>query len=76
MHIQTKMMGHTTGEPTAMLLSFRRKLILDIDWKNAPIMQTLGDHTHARMMMLEYAAPARRLRSLPAENRWLIQLDR
>ena len=50
MHIQTKMMGHTTGEPTSMLLSFRRKRLLDIDRKNTPFVQAFSDHTHARMM--------------------------
>ena len=50
MHIKTQMVSHTTGEPTAVLLSLRGERLLNAHRQQTPVVQTLGDHAHAGVM--------------------------
>ena len=50
MHVKPQMVRNTASKPTTMLLSLRGQGFLDGDLQNAPLVQALGDHAHARMM--------------------------
>ena len=50
MHVKPQMVRDTASKPTTMLLSLRGQGFLNGDLQNAPLVQALGDHAHARMM--------------------------